>query len=171
MRGFKKLISKCLSRRNLFVLFWVWGILAIGISLLFSAPFASAPEGLQESLRRDVLWHFQLSAMMTGGAALAIYAMGTLPALKDARVLSLRESNGTFLLFDLIAVIGATGVAYGVGYLKEMGDAMSGKFADVSDLSADLSGIITIAVLSLILSLPFHGAAALLGDLIRRGSD
>ncbi|MHC4872084.1 MAG: response regulator [Planctomycetota bacterium] len=162
-------ISDALSRRRVFILAIIWGVVAIFISGLLSAPAAEALAKLKSDVVDDKVVHYHVSAVITTATTLLAFVLLSLFPLGFVKKRGLSAALKILLLFDLVAVACGGGFTFSIGWIKEILDAMGGKFADMKDINADFIGVMTQAVWSLIFLLPVHGLFNLLAGNVRKG--
>ncbi len=159
-------LSHCLSRRNIYAAGLGWGFLVIALAVVKGAPFAAGI--LQGVTRPDGLYHYHLSVVVAGVfGALLFGVMGIVNGSSLAHG-SLRGAFTTLALLDLLAVAGGGLLTYVIGWVKELVDALNGKFMDAADLSADWTGVMSFAAFALCMMVPVHAVAAIFSGPVRR---
>ncbi len=162
-------INKIASRHNIFIMAMLWGAMAIFFAGVISAPINEALDITSNNAVTDTAYHYHVSAVITTALSLFAYLVLSYFPLRTIRREGLSSALKMLILFDLIAVAGGSGFTFGIGWFKEIFDALSGKFFDATDIEADSLGIFSQAIWALILLLPLHGLMSLFAENIRKG--
>ncbi len=161
-------VHRLLSRKRLYCAGLAYGVGAIVFSGLIVAPFPAAAAALGRDAETAHLYHYHVSAVFATLVAAGILLVAGVAASHGSFLLSLREAYRNLALLDVCAVVGGAGLAFAAGWIKEMGDAMRGRFFDQADFAANGQAILAQAGCALLLVLPVHAGVALCGDFVRR---
>ncbi|MCP4627836.1 MAG: hypothetical protein GY850_30610 [bacterium] len=161
------IVNKIASRRSLAKAGIIWAVIAAGIAGLYSGNFERAvmifgPNGMD-----DKHYHFHISSIFTAVVTLLFIILISRNIIRYARSTPLRNTFGSLIIMDFVAVILGAGLVYCMGWGKECFDALQGTYAAGNDMSANQIGILQYALLSLSLLLPLHMFLMVYGDRLR----
>lgn len=160
------LLQKLLARETLSFLGLLWGVGGLAVIGYFAGQFRAAGEVLGP-VAMDELYHFHISAVLTAVLAIFLFIYIVAKTGSRTRAIPLRETYKVFLVANLIAVVVAAAVVLGIGWGKEVLDALNGHYADPADFHADIMGVMRVTIFSLAILLPGHALMVLAGGALR----
>lgn len=163
------IINHIFSRRKIYISALIWGVFAIFLSGSINAPSSEAFMKFTGNVSRDTIYHYHVSSVLTTAITLLSFAILGVWGMQNVKHEGLTTALKVLILFDLIAIAAGAGLTFGMGWIKEILDALGGKFYDVKDIDADFIGVTHQVFWEAIFLLPAHGIYCLLADSFRRG--